>query len=272
MNHDIEDLSLAVWRATSSLSSLYHHLPVDFVEMVFIQFMLDETSPYSAKVREQSLETLSEKAKNGVYRSLEHSKTTPIQFQVLKTTLHHALDTIAQQITTDVARIENCISNSDQISMRIEKYQRTHEIKNILEQRFISPWNALVYMLGKNRFNIPAANLDAFVNEVRVFIEERDNSLGLNIENAHVIGHNDVFIQRVHAAFNMALACEASVSEEDRAYASNKATNILEKYQVEAQERLSHRDTHDNQTTASQYAQRLNVKRKSFTVDKKFTI
>lgn len=113
MHIDLENLSLSVLKTSQALAKVYGRTlndkyeidpVVQLVRIYLVQFVLDETSPYSAKVREQSLDVLREKIEKKEYVTLGDVSKNPLA-------LSSALSQICNDLVTDLKSVEQLISS-----------------------------------------------------------------------------------------------------------------------------------------------------------------
>lgn len=263
MNHDVEELSIVAWRAASALNiSIGEDCPTEFVSMVLLNFVLNEDSPYSGKVREQCIKIFQTNAEQNRYTGLKHSGATKDPLSAVEQVITETLDQIAKQATAELGFIENLVNNAEKIPSWIKNFRRNTAAKNILEERFHSHIYTVSRLLGRNHFNISRSKLEAFQEEVKTQLQHK-NAMDVQWDddefNQRVIQNNTMFIQSVEQAFVEALEGAKNVSETDKQTAQTNVKSVLNKYKNDVEEMLQGNLIEKSAQTRSQYVTRLKI-------------
>ncbi len=150
MHIDLENLSLSVLKTSQALGKLYKSglddkyevdPVVQLVRIYLVQFVLDDASPYSARVREQSLEILREKIEKKEYIQLKDVVKNPL---ALSTTLSH----ICNELVTDLKSVEHLINNSNSLDKMEASWKTLLQTETVLGQYQSDLQYGLLQQLG----------------------------------------------------------------------------------------------------------------------------
>jgi len=263
MNHDVEELSVLVWRAAKSLNtSVGEVCPTEFVYMILLNFTLNEQSPYSAKVREEAIKVFQSNAEQGRYTGLKHSGASKDLLAAVETTVTDVLNEIAKQASLELAAIENLVNNAEHIPAWIKNFRRNDAVKSMLNQMFYSRIYAVSSLLGRNQLSVSNTYFEAFQQEIKTQMQEKNV---MNVQwadhefNQRVLENNDRFIQSVEEAFDVALCGAKTITKAEIEIARNKVRSVLNNYKNDVEQGLENGVSEKVEQTPSQYVQRLKL-------------
>ena len=150
MHIDLENLSLSVLKTSQSLAKAYGSTLndkyevdpiVQLVRIYLVQFVLDETSPYSARVREQSLDVLREKIEKNEYVPLGDVVKNPL---ALSTTLAQ----ICNELVADLKTVEHLITNINSLEEIEASWKNLIQSETVLGERQSHLQHMLLQQLG----------------------------------------------------------------------------------------------------------------------------
>lgn len=266
INHDVEELSILVWRAAHALNTHVDVCPTEFVSMVLLNFALSEQSPYSAKVREESIKVFQSNAEHNRYAWLKHSKGALVD---MEKSITEVLNGIAIQATSELAAIENLLNNANQLPTRIKNFQRNAAVKSMVIDCFNAHRFSILNLLGPKYFNVPGTYIRAFEQEIETQMQEKN---AMNVQwtdhelNQRALENNNMFIQSVTEAFTVALCSAKTISKQEMATVQDKVKNILDDYRRDVTQRLEKGVIEKVELTPSQYVQRLKLQAAETTI------
>lgn len=261
MNYDIENLSIQVVRAAYALeTNISHIVPLDFIEMVLVQFALDETRSYSSTAREQALVCLENKANKGEYKSLIGGDDT--SFKTVQMAITEELSALAQSSATAIARVEKYINNVDKINIKIEQSQLVYTIRSVFSECFKTALNSFNFLMGKHRLGLSSISINTFKHELRERCSQRDHLTDDTDDiTQQMLAQNAAFIDHVYKAFENAVSC-ANLSKEEKDVAHARGRECLATYKRDVDAKLNaDRDVAVDVSSESSYTQRLRLKR-----------
>lgn len=150
MHIDLENLSLSVLKTSQALGKLYkngldNRYEVDpivqLVRIYLVQFVLDETSSYSARIREQSLDVLREKIEKKEYVPLGDVVENPLA-------LSATLSQICDALVADLKSVEHLITNSNSLQKIEASWKTLLQTETVLGQRQSDLQRMLLQQLG----------------------------------------------------------------------------------------------------------------------------
>lgn len=263
MNYDVEELSILVWRAANALTTTVgEECPTEFVSLVLLNFALNEQSPYSAKVREESIKVFQSHAEQGRYTGLKHSGASKDLLAAFETTITEVLNKIAKQASSEIVAIENLVHNAENIPAWIKNFRRNDAAKSMLNEIFYSHIYAVSSLLGRNHFNVSNTYFEAFQQEIKTLMQEKN---AMNIQwndqefNQRVLENTDMLIQSVEEAFDTALCGAKNITKAEVETAQNKIKSVLNNYKNDVEQGLQNGWSVKVAPTPSQYAQRLKL-------------
>lgn len=263
MNYDIEDLSVQVVRTAQALEkNMSHIVSVDFIEMVLVQFVFNETLPYSPKVRQQALLILESKVNKGECQALNCNKREA-SFKCMQIAISDELEAIAQSTASAMARVENFINNSDTIHVKMEQSQLVYTIKSIFNECFNPHLKSLKFLMGKHRLNLPLLTVNGFTQELFELYSQRDFiSSDADDITKQMLKQNAAFVEHVYTAFENAMSCNTTLLPEEKDMACNRCKEFLSIYKYDVERKLNG-DTVPTVAVSSEssYTQRLRLKR-----------
>lgn len=150
MHIDLESLSLSVLKTSQALAQAYGSTVdnkyecdpiVQLVRIYLVQFVVDEQSPYSARVREQSLEILRSKIEKKEYVSLGNVVKDPKALSI-------TLSQICNDLIHEVKSVEHLITNFNNLDEIERAWKTLLQVEESLGQRQASVQHMLVQQLG----------------------------------------------------------------------------------------------------------------------------
>lgn len=261
MNYDVQELSIQVARTAHALeTNISHIVPVDFIEMVLVQFALDETLPYSSPAREQALMRLENKANKGECKSLIGTDDT--SFKAVQFAITEELGTLAQSSAIAIARVENCITNIDKINIKMEQSQLAYTIRSVFTESFKTALNSFSFLMGKHRLSLSPLSINTFAQELRECCSQRDHLADETDDiTQQMLAQNTLFIDHVYKAFETAVSC-ANLTQEEKDVAHARGKEFLATYKRDVEAKLNADiDVAVDVSSESSYTQRLRLKR-----------